>query len=144
MPKVGVQIGLPKTETTTLQKLFFARHPEVRYFGQTNFREDPDAETVLRALTLEQDANEAAGEARDIIANSLQARHSLVISDEAISLGEFMLRAKHWPIRSGHRATAERAHRILGDAHVLIVIRNQVDWLQSRIDRVSNLTITLK
>lgn len=131
MTRVGLHIGLPKTGTTTLQDLCFARHPEVRYFGSTNVHNDRDAETVLRGLLLGKEVKEIAGRVSEIVADSLKVRRSLIISDEAITFGEFMLRANHWPITSDHRAAADRAHRLLGDAHVLIVIRNQADWLES-------------
>jgi hypothetical protein len=129
--KVGLHIGLPKTGTTTLQALCFARHPQVRYFGQTNVWSDPEANMVLKGLIVEKEANDTAGRVRKVIGAALKTRGALVISDEAISFGEFMLRATQWPITSDHRAAAERAHRLLGDAHVLIVLRNQADWLQS-------------
>jgi hypothetical protein len=50
---------------------------------------------------------------------------------EALTLGEFMLRATRWAVRSDHIATARRARAVLGDAQVLIVLRNQADWLES-------------
>jgi Sulfotransferase family len=127
--RILLHIGLPKTGTTSLQELLFSAHPEIRYFGQTNLWYDPDAKTVLRALLLG-DVTEMAA-ARRILANTAQERPAIVISDEALTLGEFMLRATRWPVRSDHIATARRARAVLGDAQVLIVLRNQADWLES-------------
>lgn len=127
--RILLHIGLPKTGTTSLQELFFSSHPEVRYFGQTNVWHDPEANIVLRALLLGRSADIAA--ARTILANAAVQRPAIVISDEALTLGEFMLRATRWPVRSDHIAMARRAREVLGDAQVLIVLRNQADWLQS-------------
>jgi hypothetical protein len=124
-----LHVGLPKTGTTSLQKLFFSAHPEIRYFGQTNLWHDPDAKTVLRALLLG-DVTETSA-AQKILADAARERPAIVISDEALTLGEFMLRATRWPLRSDHIATAHRARAVLGEAQVLIVLRNQADWLES-------------
>jgi hypothetical protein len=69
--------------------------------------------------------------ARTILADADRDRRAIVISDEALTLGEFMLRATRWPVRSDHLATARRARALLGDAQVLIVLRNQADWIES-------------
>jgi hypothetical protein len=127
--RILLHIGLPKTGTTTLQELLFSAHPEIRYFGQTNVWDDPDAKTVLRALLLDNEVDLAA--ARGILADAARDHRAIVISDEALTLGEFMLRATRWPVCSNHLATAQRARALLGDAQVLIVLRNQADWIQS-------------
>jgi hypothetical protein len=124
-----LHIGLPKTGTTSLQELLFGAHPEIRYFGQTNVWSDRDANIVLRALLLG-DADDTAA-AREVLASVMETGSAIVISDEALTLGEFMLRATRWPVKSDHIATAHRAHKLLGDAEVLIVLRNQADWLES-------------
>jgi hypothetical protein len=127
--RILLHIGLPKTGTTSLQELVFSAHPEVRYFGQTNVWDDPDAKTVLKALLLGDEADLAA--ARRILDEAAKSHPAIVISDEALTLGEFMLRATRWPVRSDHAATARRARALLGDAQVLIVLRNQADWIES-------------
>ena len=127
--RILLHIGLPKTGTTSLQELVFGAHPEIRYFGQTNVWDDPDAKTVLRALVLGDELDLAA--ARTILADADRDCRAIVISDEALTLGEFMLRATRWPVRSDHLATARRAHALLGDAQVLIVLRSQADWIES-------------
>jgi hypothetical protein len=127
--RILLHVGLPKTGTTSLQELVFSAHPEIRYFGQTNLWNDPDAKTVLKALLLGDVAEMAA--ARTILATAARENPAIVISDEALTLGEFMLRATCWPVQSDHIATARRAHALLGDAEVLIVLRDQADWLES-------------
>jgi hypothetical protein len=127
--RILLHIGLPKTGTTSLQELVFSAHPEICDFGQTTVWDDPDAKTVLKALLLGDETDSAA--ARSILADAARRRPAIVISDEALTLGEFMLRATRWPVRSDHVATARRARALLGDAQVLIVLRNQADWIES-------------
>ncbi len=128
-PPTLLHIGLPKTGTTSLQKLVFERHAGLRYFGQTNLWEDDAAKAVLRALMLPDEPADAARAA--ISGDTENSATPLVISDEALSLGEFMLRATRWPLVSDPEAIARRARHLLGDATVLIVLRNQADWLES-------------
>lgn len=127
--RILLHVGLPKTGTTSLQELVFSAHPEIRYFGQTNLWHDADAKTVLRALLLGDETDLVA--AKQILADAARDHPAIVISDEALTLGEFMLRATRWPVRSDHVATARRARSLLGDAEVLIVLRNQADWIES-------------
>ena len=128
-PRVLMHIGLPKTGTTSLQTLLFDRHPEIRHFGQSNVWTNPDAKTVLRALLLDEGNN--AKTAREHISHALTQKTSVVISDEALSFGEFMLRARTWPIDSTPETVAAHTKEILGEARILMVLRNQLDWLIS-------------
>lgn len=127
-PALGLHIGLPKTGTTSLQELVFARHPQLAYYGQTNLWDNPDAKSLLRALLLD---DEPADAARAALQRGFAERDAVMISDEALSMGEFMLRATRWPVHSDHARTAGRARALLGDAHVFLVLRNQADWLES-------------
>jgi len=126
---VLVHVGMPKTGTTTLQELFFARHPDIHYLGQTNLWDVAAAKQVLRGLLLD-DAPETAL-AGGLVAEGLMAKPAVVISDEALTFGEYMLRAPQWSIRSDHEKTARRIRAALGQVHVLIVVRNQSDWMVS-------------
>ncbi|MEX0450725.1 sulfotransferase [Spiribacter sp. 218] len=127
-PSVGLHIGLPKTATTSLQELVFARHPQIEYYGQTNLWDSADAKSLLRALLLD---DEPADAARAALNRAVAERGAVMISDEALSMGEFMLRATRWPVSSDHARTARRARGLIGDAHVFLVLRNQADWLES-------------
>jgi len=126
--KLLLHIGLPKTRTTTLQSLVFERHPDIRYFGQTNLWEDAETKAVLRALLLD---NEPENNAQSIIRNALTSHKAVVISDEALTFGQFMLRAGKWPIVTDPKRIAERARHILGIVDVLIILRAQYSWLES-------------
>jgi len=128
-PRVLLHIGLPKTGTTSLQTLLFDRHPEIHYFGQSNVWTNPHAKAVLRGLLLDEGNNVKA--ARAHISKALAHKPSVVVSDEAFTFGEFMLRAKTWPIDSTPENVSARTKRILGNARILIVLRNQPDWLIS-------------
>lgn len=128
-PQILLHIGLPKTGTTSLQTLLFEHHPEIHYFGQSNVWTSPEAKVVLRALLLDEANNTKA--AREHISRALDQQNSVVISDEALSFGEFMLRAKTWPIDSTPENVSAWTKHILGNARILIVLRNQSDWLIS-------------
>lgn len=122
---------MPKTGTTSLQELCFARHPEVRYFGQTNIWNDTEAKTILRGLLLDGDESCRVDRIHDILSHALLDRAVVAISDEALTFGEFMVRASLWPVVTDHRVVAKRAKCLLGDAEILIVLRNQADFLES-------------
>jgi hypothetical protein len=127
--RILLHIGLPKTGTTSLQELVFSVHSGIRYFGQTNVWSDAEAKTVLKALLLGDESDLAA--ARTILGRASSDDPAIVISDEALTLGEFMLRSTRWPVRSDHVATARRARALIGQCQVLMVLRNQADWIES-------------
>src|SRR5262245_26474660 len=127
--RVLLHVGLAKTGTSSLQELFFAAHPEIRYYGQSNLRCDPDTKVVLRALEFGDETDKDA--ARKVLVSAAQERPAIVISDEVLTLGEFILPENLWPVPSGHLTTVQRVRSVLGEAHVLIVLRNQGDWLES-------------
>ena len=128
---VGLHIGLPKTGTTSLQALCFEQHPDISYFGQTNVWDSLEAKTVLKAILFDNNDAQLRDDANKVINKFLSNDKPLVISDEALSLGEFMLRAGRWPIKTDHELIAKRAYEVLGEAQVLIVLRNQPDWIES-------------
>ena len=129
--RVGVHIGMPKTGTTSLQELYFNRHPDLAYLGQTNIWDKPDAKNMLKGLILGDNSDVSKEEIHKIRDDALARKSALVISDEALTMGEFMLRSGRWPIVSNHYTAAKQIKQLLGDVHILIVIRNQADWLYS-------------
>jgi len=133
MNRTYVHIGLPKTGTTSLQDLFFAAHPQLAFLGQTNLWQDKDAKTVIKSLLVEDYCHSIGGvKAVSKVVDRLLKNHDrLVISDEAFTFGEFMLRGPQWSLQSNHPAMANRIQKILGNVDIFIVLRNQVDWLIS-------------
>ena len=122
-----VHIGLPKTGTTSLQELLFQKHPEIHYLGQTNIWSNDDAKFVLLGLLLGRPADYD-----NLLGNRVpDAARACVISDEALSFGQYMLRGQIWPIKSGHLETAKMIKQALGSVQILIILRNQKDWLVS-------------
>ena len=132
-PRIAVHIGLPKTATSSLQRLVFARHPEIAYFGQSNIWTSDDAKRILKALLIDNDRTrgEQFDDVTAVIDDALRQHRRIVISDEALSCGEFMLRASNWGIRTDHSAVARKIRKILGVVDIIIVLRNQADWLIS-------------
>jgi hypothetical protein len=133
MNRTYVHIGLPKTGTTSLQDLFFAEHPQLAYLGQTNLWTHEDAKTVIKSILVEDYYRGICGEnaVSQVIDRLLENRDRLIISDEAFTLGEFMLRGPKWNLHSDHRAMAQRLRDVLGNVDIFIVLRNQADWLSS-------------
>jgi hypothetical protein len=133
MNRIFVHIGLPKTGTTSLQDLFFATHPQLAYLGQTNLWEDQNAKTIIKSLLVENFYQSIGGKqgVSKVIGQLLENNERLVISDEAFTFGEFMLRGPNWNLLSNHHDMANRIQKVLGNVEIFIVLRNQVDWLIS-------------
>ena len=131
--KIAVHIGLPKTGSTTLQNYFFSKHSQVEYFGQQGLWENETSRTLLKSLLIDGYSETASVQKviSEVIERTNNENKALVISDEALSFGEFMLRSNAWEIRSNHKATAIKIKQNLGHAHVFIVLRNQLDWMKS-------------
>lgn len=127
MTKIYVHIGLPKTGSTTLQTGLFQRHSQIRYLGQTNLWESPDAKAVLKTLI----TGERHADLDSILESIKDENRAVVISDEALSFGEFMLRAEKWSIDSNHEEMAKRIHQLLGNIEIMVVLRRQDSWLES-------------
>ena len=92
MLKVVVHIGLPKTGTTTLQEALFSTFPGIAYIGQTNIRESRTSKLILKSLL----TNQSSDDAKNVLLKIEENTNKLIISDEAITLGEFMLRGPIW------------------------------------------------
>ena len=129
--QLGIHIGLPKTGTTSLQKLCFEQHKELAYLGQTNIWTNNDAKQILKYLILGDDSGVTLNNAREILATLFSRHRAIMLSDEALSYGQFMLRATKWPIISSHQDVALRAKALADNVSIFIVLRNQTDWLQS-------------
>lgn len=129
--KLGLHIGLPKTGTSSLQQLCFAPHSGIRYFGQSNLKRCEDARTILRALLVCEAERPPQDRVASVLRDAVTTHPAVMISDEALSFGPLMLRARKWDVLPDQALIAARAHELLGEAHVFIVIRNQADWLES-------------
>lgn len=127
MERITVHIGLPKTGSTTLQETLFSYHPDIKYIGQTNIWKSEESKLVLKALLLDKHKNKAV----EILKSYNKSNQKIVISDEAISLGEFMQRGSLWGIKTDHMINAERINKIIDNARILIVLRKQDDWFES-------------
>lgn len=127
--KILLHIGLPKTGTASLQRNLFDVHPEIVHFGQSNVFKEETAHDILKSLVIS-DAPERKS-ASKAIKEAAAGNKAIVISDEALSFGQYMLRGPRWNIVTNHTEVAGRSHDLLGGVDVLIVVRNQVDWVKS-------------
>ena len=126
--RVAIHIGMPKTGTTSLQGLCFETHPQLNYLGQTNVWTNSRAKTILKYLITDESLST---DVKRCFESSLDDNKVLMISDEALSLGEFMLRATKWPIVTCHNEIASRIKSITEEPDIFIVLRNQADWFES-------------
>ena len=129
MPKYFIHIGLPKTGTTTLQRRFFLSHPDIVAFAQPQHLNDPNTKEVLKTLSVPGcDRADRFSE----ITRHFPPDKPRVISDEALSFGEFMMRKRIYPnITTRHDTTAWRIRNVIGHSDVIITLRNQADFLAS-------------
>jgi hypothetical protein len=140
MTRVVFHIGYPKTGTTTLQ-LAFARLPALHYLGK-NLRDAPTgatdpriapsrllAQKLFAADTIRFEA--ALPDLRAILAAALADRRPVLLSDEAFTFAEYMPvgRAYGVPAITDHAVMAGRLKALWPEAEVLVVVREQADFL---------------
>src|SRR5580765_3007094 len=123
---VAVHIGYHKTATTWLQHDVFPRHPALRPYVAGRVWNDPFLRCIVAEADGEFDAERAqvAYETGLLRLGSLEAADVVVVSAERLS---------------GHAASggydtfriAERLHATLPTARVLIVVRSQIDMIES-------------
>ncbi|PIT86857.1 MAG: hypothetical protein COU33_00825 [Candidatus Magasanikbacteria bacterium CG10_big_fil_rev_8_21_14_0_10_43_6] len=115
-----IHIGLPKTATTFLQKRVFPFLPNVTYMG-IPYRDDRFHSRVLNIIYRDESLYSYEQEAEDLAKIVSESAHPLLMSDESLSC---------------YRGTdlvnkAKRLKNAFPHASVIIVIRNQIDILQS-------------
>jgi hypothetical protein len=133
MPQpVAVHIGFHKTATTWLQSEVFPRHPQVRPYVEGRVWDDPFLRWIVAASDRDFDPQPAraayeAGMAR-------LKRHDdsgpLTTDDVVVVSAERL---------SGHAASggydtvriARRLHEVVPEARILIVVRSQIDMIES-------------
>ncbi|MDQ1450019.1 MAG: hypothetical protein QOC79_2990 [Actinomycetota bacterium] len=127
MPRrVAVHIGYHKTATTWLQHEVFPQHPQLRPYVSGRVSNDP----FLRCVVAESDGEFDAERARVAYESGL-ARVGSLGPDEVVVVSAERL--------SGHAASggydtfriAQRLHATLPEARVLMVVRSQIDMIES-------------
>jgi hypothetical protein len=123
---VAVHIGYHKTATTWLQHDVFPRHPRLQPYVSGRVWNDP----FLRCVVAESDAEFDAGRARAAYETGLLRLGALASDDVVVVSAERL---------SGHAASggydtfriAARLHATLPEARVLMVVRSQIDMIES-------------
>ena len=123
---VAVHIGFHKTATTWLQSEVFPRHPHLRTYVEGRVWDDP----FLRCIVADSDREFDAGRARTAYERGLNRLGSLTPDDVVVVSAERL---------SGHAASggydtiriARRLHDVVPEARVLIVVRSQIDMIES-------------
>ena len=124
--RVAVHIGYHKTATTWLQREVFPHHPVLHPYVSGRVWNEP----FLRCIVAETDGEFAAVRARAVYENGV-ARLGELGSDDMVVVSAERL--------SGHAASggydtyriAERLHATLPEARVLMVVRSQIDMIES-------------
>jgi hypothetical protein len=123
---VAVHIGFHKTATTWLQHEVFPHHPHLRPYVQGRVWDNP----YLRHIVTDSDRGFDAGQAREAYTAGV-ARLGALAPDDVVVVSSERL--------SGHAASggydsvriARRLHATLPDARVLMVVRSQIDIIES-------------
>lgn len=120
-PATVIHIGFPKAASTTLQLGVFDQHPEILHVGRQNWKSDDDQ--LIYSLIFDDDQyyDEAACKKlfNDFEKQAHQNGLTTIVSNE------------HF-VRSTMRSLAPmRLARLMPDAKILVVIRNQFDAVAS-------------
>ncbi|MBI9074128.1 MAG: hypothetical protein JEZ02_01870 [Desulfatibacillum sp.] len=110
-----IHIGLPKCASTSLQQNLFSKHPDIEYWG-IPWKEDRI--TSLMACLHQHDSLDFERVDKHV---ELSPDKPNVISYERFS-SDF---------NPDRKETAKRLKEVFGDSEVLLVIRNQVDQMES-------------
>ena len=120
MAKRIIHIGANKTGSTTLQRWLFSRHPKILYLGEDCERYEAHQE-ILDSIVYDDDlyfSSEAAQRLFNQFISS-QGDKTFVYSNEDI-------------LRSRVPALcAQRLHKLVPDAEIVLIIRNQVSAVES-------------
>ena len=127
MPQpVAVHIGYHKTATTWLQREVFPQHPRLQPYVSGRVWNDP----FLRCIVADSDREFDPGKARTAYDAGLTRLGSLDADDVVVVSAERL---------SGHAASggydtfriARRLHAVVPEARVLMVVRSQIDMIES-------------
>ena len=122
-----IHIGLPKCASTTLQNRLFARQQAFSYVGWINkgHRNDESSKEMIARIAFQDslDYDHAATEALLQASPEVSAapERPILVSAESLSVEG----------RADRRLVAERLHRLVASAKVLIVLRAQPTMVQS-------------
>ena len=126
-----IHIGLPKTGTTSLQARY-AQQSGIRFLGPAPGQQPNLTRAISHAVLAASDAEFRA--ARQTLCAALPEDGTpRVLSNEELTLGRHAKRAQAWTFSADPTPViaAWRLAALFPRAHVLIVLRNQADWLQS-------------
>lgn len=140
MGRTVIHIGFPKTGTTTLQSAL-RKTPGCRYVGK-GLRDGltPGLSLDLAEAVFFSDRRrfrELRGSLTERLGQAGEGASCLVVSDEAFTFAEFMAIGRKWgrQVVTDHEDVADRLAQLLGDATVLMSVREQRAFLRSFHDQ---------
>ena len=124
-PEVYIHVGIPKTASTTLQNTFFSALPNVNYLGPEPESETPD---FLKRIFLRSPRNYSQEKVVQLLKDNFTEEQPLIISNEAYAGLPVPLATHQF---NNRKLMVARMKELFPDAKILIVIRNQIKFLQS-------------
>ncbi len=123
-----IHIGLPKTGSTALQMNLFVTHPELAYIGKPLTRFSNEQASVFQALMCrpEDEWKRRLPEYRASLEEMISGKPGA-----AVLLSEEELSTARLGGRVGRKKVAERLYGLFPNAHILVVVRNQLHAMQS-------------
>jgi hypothetical protein len=118
---------LPKTDTTTLQRTFLSRHPQLVYLGKTPGRMVPDGplgeilDGIFQGSIPTAQRRIAAERCRSLVVDWRHDRLVPAWSEERLSKGD----------RNRRRTRANLVAEVIEDCRVIAVLRRPLDLLES-------------
>ncbi len=122
MSKLVAHVGLPKTGTTTLQRHVFLKHPDIFSILMAGDPQSHELCSVIDKLNRTKTSDIAS------IVKSYREKAEAIKDPRPrlISREDFM-----FPRKTDIATAPEKLHKTIGDAHIIIVVREQFSWLQS-------------
>lgn len=135
-----IHIGFSKCASTLLQEDFFTQCPQIEYLGRTKKHKGQGKHKYLTQLATLDNYNYTQKK-HEIIHNIKSAFASCspdkvaVVSDEALVASSYSPYLIGIP-RADRQSLAERLHDVFPDAHIVMIIRNQMSFYGSMLGQL--------
>jgi len=122
MKKNIVHIGFPRSASTFIQDSFFPKVKKMDYLGKPHSKE---IHLAMRNLNYLDNESYLESKASEVLKSAVKEK-PIIISNEGISHAELGTSITQDPY-----VIAKRLREIFGDATIIIIIREQLNWFES-------------